>query len=170
MTIVSVPELVDYMSNVTLTADQLEAAELVLEGVQGELEVYLNRPVEPREVTEVLQSLDGYVRPRITPVVQVLSVTGLATVPLYSKANGLYVGWAGEWSVTYRAGIDGASKPDIRLAILRVAAREMQNRHDDTLSVKDLRTDDEKQNPRYPEGWQEAELMRLSRYRRRVIT
>lgn len=177
MSIMTVEKLITYMSDIGLTADQHEAAQDVLDGVEGELESYLNRPLGLRSVTEVLLvDDDGYVKPRITPVVSVTAVQGFVTPPTYSKVYGIYIGSMGERSVTYTAGLNIAvdpAKAAIPLAILRVAKREMTTNHDDTLSVKDLRASEpggasswrlgEKQ------GWQPDELKRLSRFRRRVI-
>lgn len=42
--------------------------------------------------------------------------------------------------VTYTAGLDGEQIPYLKLVILRAAAREMQNMHDDVVGVKDLET------------------------------
>lgn len=42
--------------------------------------------------------------------------------------------------MTYIAGLDGPQIPIFRLLILRAAAREMQNMHDDVVGLKDLET------------------------------
>lgn len=42
--------------------------------------------------------------------------------------------------ITYTAGLDGPQIPIFRLLILRAAAREMQNMHDDVVGLKDLET------------------------------
>lgn len=55
--LVSVPDLVTYM-DISLSLRQQDAAELVLAGLQGELEAYLRRPVEPTEFVEQI-SLDS---------------------------------------------------------------------------------------------------------------
>lgn len=49
--LVSVQDLVTYM-DISLSLRQQDAAEMVLEGLQSELEAYLRRPVEPTEFTE----------------------------------------------------------------------------------------------------------------------
>lgn len=50
--LVSVQELVTYM-DISLSLRQQDAADLVLSGLQSELEAYLRRPVEPTVFTEV---------------------------------------------------------------------------------------------------------------------
>lgn len=49
--IVSISELKNYM-DISLTARQTDAAELILEGLQSELESFLRRPIEVSEFTE----------------------------------------------------------------------------------------------------------------------
>lgn len=49
--LVTVPNLVTYM-DISLSLRQQDAAEMVLEGLQSELEAYLRRPIEPTEFTE----------------------------------------------------------------------------------------------------------------------
>jgi hypothetical protein len=49
--LVSIAELKTYM-DISLTNRQEDAAEMVLEGLQSELESYLNRPIEVAEFTE----------------------------------------------------------------------------------------------------------------------
>jgi hypothetical protein len=51
MMLVSVQDLVIYM-DISLSMRQQDAAEMVLEGLQSELEAYLRRPVEPTIFTE----------------------------------------------------------------------------------------------------------------------
>lgn len=76
MTIVSVPDLVTYMSGVNFDAQQTAAANQVLEGVQRGLERYLNRFLEPTLVQERQQAqYDGSVRFSYTPVIKFISMT-----------------------------------------------------------------------------------------------
>lgn len=51
MSVVSLAELTTYM-DISLTNRQQDAADLVLAGLQSEMEAYLNRPVEVREFVE----------------------------------------------------------------------------------------------------------------------
>ena len=58
--LVSVPELVTYM-DISLSLRQQDAAELILEGLQSELEAYLRRPIEQIEFTEEYVLDSGHV-------------------------------------------------------------------------------------------------------------
>lgn len=74
--IVTVEELIRYMRNTHLTGDRLQEARSTLISVQEELEIYLNRPVEPVQVREVIgvdHAGHGYFS--ITPIWKVISVT-----------------------------------------------------------------------------------------------
>lgn len=171
--IVSVDELIDYMSNVEVDEDQRTAAELIIEGVQSEVELFLNRPVEVREVTEtVWPDQDGFLWLKGTPIVELLSVTDAAGAPVALTyftiaGNALQGGYVpGPLTVRYRGGLDGKTISALKLTVLRVAAREMQNRHDDTLSVKDLSAD---HVTPLPIGLQPEDELRIARLRRRVI-
>lgn len=177
MTIVSVRRLQDYMSGLGLNVNQTQAAEDVLAGVQAELERYLNRPVELVTVTEVpVMHRSGWVETSVTPVVS-------TTTPGFYVVNGqlrpLYTmprleGFAADATVTYTAGYDGTAPgfADVRLAILRVAAREMEPRHDDTRSVKVLNTistPSVEVSRKGAGGWQPHELAQFDRLRLRVV-
>lgn len=53
----------------------------------------------------------------------------------------LYRAWANDkLEVTYTAGLNGQEIYMLKLLILRAAAREMQNMHDDVVGIKDLET------------------------------
>jgi hypothetical protein len=66
-------------------------------------------------------------------------------------------------TVTYNAGMAGATIPTLKLMILRAATREMQNMHDDVVGIKDL----EPRNVAPMEtGFSERELLAIKRYRR----
>lgn len=58
--LVSVQELVTYM-DISLSLRQQDAAELVLNGLQSELEAYLRRPIEQTEFTEEYVLDSGHV-------------------------------------------------------------------------------------------------------------
>ena len=66
-------------------------------------------------------------------------------------------------TVTYTAGLDGAALPVFKLMILRAASREMQNMHDDVVSVKDLTT---RNTGPLITGFLDTELSSLRKYRR----
>ena len=71
-----------------------------------------------------------------------------------------------EVTITYQAGLDGENIKVFQLMILRAAAREMQNMHDDVVGIKDL-------NPRevalQETGFLEKELKSVKRWRRTRI-
>lgn len=197
--IVTRVELSDYMSGFTLNPvyGQDDAADMVIAGVQTDLERYLNRSLEPQTVTErvPVDRESGVVKTTRTPILSI--PTG---APYYFYGDRIFV--AGnyttmdvslyvlghhiseqEWmTVTYTAGYDarsvlagGPGDPsfaDVRLAVLRVASREMTNRHDDTLSVKGLDTRNEGE-PTGPQngvqGWTYDELRMHDRLRKRTI-
>lgn len=169
--IVSVEELIDYMSDVTLTSDQRTAAELVIEGVQGEIETFLNRSIEPVTRTEYLVvDHNGQIWPLHTPVISVTSIVRDALAVPYTLEGGLLTGGTPgqQVVVTYVGGFsnDHRAHNHLRLEVLRLAAREMTNRHDDTLTVKDLDTTD---SPPLPIGLTEEDKGRIRRWKRRVV-
>jgi hypothetical protein len=190
--------LKDYMSGINLKSFQEQAAEYVLQGVQAELEKYLNRWLEPREVTESVRvHSEGYLMTTKSPIV---SLPDNSNYDLYGgriwyfSAGSVFAGppvspiftastWGGFdnqfFDVTYTAGYDARPEndevgefADVRLGILRVASREMTNRHDDTLSVKSLSMANEGE-PTGPQngvqGWTMDELRLHDRLRKRVI-
>lgn len=57
--LVSVPNLATYM-DITFSLRQQDAAEMVLEGLQNELELYLRRPIEPTQFTEQIRIDSGH--------------------------------------------------------------------------------------------------------------
>lgn len=171
--LVSVDELRAYMSGITLDDAQETAAAAVLQGVQAELERYLQRPVEPRWFTETAAlGDDGSLLTSKTPVRQVVGTE------LVVRAGRLWPGPAFSQllgytaiPITYEAGFDGRLEEfaDVRLAILRVASREMTDRHDDTRSVRDLDTRNEPGPPPVI-GWTPEELSRFDRLRARTAS
>ncbi|HEX5782341.1 MAG TPA: hypothetical protein VFX80_10480 [Solirubrobacteraceae bacterium] len=176
--IVEVEELVSYMSNVSLTADQRRGAELVLEGVQGEVETFINRSLEPGEFIETLvPDEDGYVYFSQTPVNEIVHVHAPPPDPLpdpyvpadlwYDFAEGqLLVGpYAAGVQVRYRYGLPAHAYRFLKLEVLRIAAREVTSLHDDTLGVTDTNT----RTPAPPPiGLTEEDERRLRRWKRRV--
>ena len=66
-------------------------------------------------------------------------------------------------TVTYTAGLAGGNIPMLKLLLLRAAAREMQNMHDDVVGIKDL---DPRETALAEIGFLEKELMSIKRYRR----
>ncbi len=167
--IVEVTELTDYMSSIGLTADQTEAAEQVLTGLERALERHLQRPLERKERTEVVFPDEfGRLWPKATPIISVSSPPGLHP----NGANGLsgsFPTTGGGVVITYVGGLIGPEEEDVRVAILRAAAREMTPRHDDTLSVRELTTQVPAQSDRRQPGWTDDELKQFDRLRRRTV-
>jgi len=213
--IVSVNDVKTYM-DIRLTPKQEDAAELIIAGLQGELEAYLNRRLEVDEIVEEhrldsshtgmpLNSFlsvknntysDAFyetsavdyttwasppptIYMRQTPIV---SVSEVKVKPVFGQERVLveeqdyivrkfgidyFYGYADDLvTITYTAGLDGASIPFLRLAIIRAAAREMQNMHDDVVGIKDLNT---RNVGPLVTGFLDSELIVLRRYRRRQI-
>lgn len=77
MALVEVDELVSYMGGITLTtAQKTHVQEVILPGIQQELENYCNRPLEPVIVREGLRPDDrGFLWFRVTPIHEITSVT-----------------------------------------------------------------------------------------------
>ena len=72
--IVAVDELREHMGNPQWSDSQRANAAQVLLGVQDDLEDYLNRPLSPVQVREVVQCDEGgYVNARYAPVIKVIS-------------------------------------------------------------------------------------------------
>jgi hypothetical protein len=189
--LVTIADIKTYM-DISLTLRQEDAAELIIAGLQSELETYLNRPVELQTFEEEEYRLDSTyagvpmgtflstnantynssfsesnknmgvtlwsapppaVYLRNTPISEITEIT---VTPLFGNERVLrpeidyikrsygfdyYYGNPDDLlKVTYTAGLDGASIPLLKLTILRAVSREMQNLHDDVVSVKDLTT------------------------------
>jgi hypothetical protein len=167
--IVSVDELRDHMSSIGLDADQEKDAEVVLRGVQRALERHLQRDLALVERTETITPDEfGRLWPRATPV------RSVSTPGLYPNGNmlgGHYVAspFGGPVVVTYVGGIDGEDEDDVRLAILRVAAREMATNHDDVLTNAELSTTTPPKRDTRALGWTKDELAEFDRLRRRTV-
>lgn len=169
-------DLKDYMSGIGLDADQSESSQDILDGLQRELERHCQRLFERKVRTERLRVDDcGRLWPKATPVVSVSDPVNLAAgygnmlEPLFSLT---VAGYPGEWvEVTYLGGLDPEDDDlqDVRLAILRAAAREVTDRHDDTLSVKDSDTRDKQRSDKRDLGFTEKELKKFDRLRRRTV-
>jgi len=212
MAIVSVNDVKTYM-DIRLTPKQEDAAELIIAGLQGEMEAFLNRPVEVLEFVEEhrlpvthtalpmasflsvknntysdafyeTNSVDysTWASPpptiylRNTPIVSVSEVKAkpiLGTEKILTVEQDYVVqrygidyfyGYAHDLvTVTYEAGLDGANIPLLRIMLIRAAAREMQNMHDDVVGVKDLNT---RNVGPLVTGFLDTELAAMRRYRR----
>ncbi len=69
-------------------------------------------------------------------------------------------------NVVYKAGIDGADVSYFKVVILRAAARETQNMHDDVVGIKALET---RNVAPLETGFSDSELRLLKRWRRQRI-
>ena len=196
MSLVTVDELQAYMSDVNLSARQWEVAQDVIDGVQEELEIYLNRPLELVQVRERVPADEaGYAILSVTPVRQVLSIesahssysepTVITREPLndadvtrlMDKApsqnsivpGGVYVGGARQWYIVeYIGGWVGYNDAGLKRKIKEVASRIMTARHDDTMSVKSGVANNPDSDVT-PQGWTEEELRSCGRLKRRVV-
>lgn len=71
--------------------------------------------------------------------------------------------------VEYVAGWNGYTINGLKQAIKRVAAREMEGNHDNTLSLRQGAAEVAAPSDPRPKGWTDDELKKFDRYRRRVI-
>lgn len=211
MALVTVEELRNYM-DIDFSNKQQQGAQVVLDGLQDELEWLLRRPVEVGEYTETWDvpsnqnpyalrapysydsSLGGatYLSKNLglvdipfdlhldqSPIVSIQSITRVrpqvADKVLIAGQEYLGTKWgayvynvqAGDSiTVEYTAGLNGENLPFLKLVLLRAAAREVQNLHDDVVGLKDLNT---RNVAPLDVGFTDMEERRLDRYRRRRI-
>ena len=212
MALVTKGDIVKYM-DITLTPLQEDSADVILAGLQSELETYLGRPLEVNTYTDEVHvmgsdhvgvpmssffynhdssdstsaawpNISTFTDPpetvylRNSPVVTITSVTrrgasASATTDTLVEYTNYIVRRYGidvygslpndKVTVTYTAGLAGGSIPMLKLLLLRAAAREMQNMHDDVVGIKDL---DPRETTLAEIGFLEKELMAIKRYRR----
>lgn len=207
MTLVTVTELTNYMGSSTIGTAQAKSAEIILAGIQNELEMYINRSLEAKSHREmVLTDASGFARLFSAPIhavtkvgfvsySRVVNVPGsefpverliesgeLKTVDIVPNDFGHGIITAGgvnlgvpntHFIVEYNGG--GGDRlesyyPSIKLAILRVASREWQHLHDDTMTINNGVTgDDVDPNVIGKRGWTREELQQFDRIRRRAI-
>ena len=187
MSIVTVPEFQNYLSGVKLTDIQSLDAQNILDGVQSELETYLNRSIQQRRVAEVLDVTGrGTVHVSNSPIAElygVHTVTGAGT-PSEAKIvlpaggwkpgrNFIRLGWSscgvGQVYVDYLGGYNGDQIPGLKLAITRVAAREFVHNHSDGMTVQNTELRPPEDPSPVAKGWTIDELAKFDRYRRRVL-
>jgi hypothetical protein len=197
MALVTVTDLREYMSGVSLNAGQMRTAQAVLDGTQETLELYLNRPVQPVQIRERrLSNSQGDLILSVTPVYKVISVRSLGQDTLYEPSSdttalseeevdrvvdnmavtnsvvpgGIYVGTTSAWYIVeYIGGYNGYVDNALKLAILEVASRTMTVNHDDTLTIKaDMASEPSGGGISQQKGWTDDELKRFDRLRRRV--
>lgn len=197
MAVVSVAELRKYMSDISLSANQVNSAQVVLDGTQQALETYLGRPVQMVQVREKRRSDSmGDLPLSVTPVHKIISLRRMGTsddidlttdtTPL-SEAEvdrvwdampendvivpgGIHVGQAFRWYIVeYIGGYNGYVDDFLKLQILEVASRTMTVNHDDVLTIKDDIAREPANAASIEKGWRQDELVLFDRLRRRTI-
>lgn len=100
----------------------------------------------------------------------VLDWTGESiTTPVF-EAGGFHIGYPNAWyAIEYVAGYRGPLLDSMKLAILRVAAREFANHSDDTVGVRGDQAENASKQDNRPTGWTDDELKRFLGAKRRVI-
>jgi hypothetical protein len=183
MSVVTTFELSNYLGGRKFTDVQEADAQAILDGVQSELERYLNRPVQMRRVLEeVTADISGRAYLKVTPIKAIHGFkrenedTGeLVNVPNYNfryrkGSNFILVGAFNTIHVDYTGGMNTDMDPGVKLAIKRVAAREFTYKHDETVTVQNTEGRPPEDGPApQPKGWTGDELVRFDRLRRRVI-
>lgn len=213
MTLVDSTALSAYMGGATWTEIQeSHITDVVLPGVQQELELYLNRPVEPMHVREARPIDDcGRVFLTVTPVWEVIGIDLNGTVetptqyqpaalsdvpaiarkydPAITKMSGtpfwaaqpgfitvtayissLLAGVPNQAVVEYIGGYLGYTDDALKLAILRVAAREVERLYDTSIGLRDGAGQPAGESDRRGKGWTPQELAMFDRLRRRVVS
>jgi hypothetical protein len=208
--LVEADDLATYMDIGRFSNRQEDNANMILAGVQGEIEAFLRRPIEPIEFVEMygvpedylmisstsyfydrtrdtmVDPIERIVQPpyvlhlRNSPVVSVeqIRVRSLNREEWRILNSGLQYShsrWGidmftvvglDEVEVTYTAGLTDEATPYLKLLILRVASREMQNLTDDVVGLKDLGT---REVALREIGLNDSDKMTLRRWRRRQI-
>ena len=184
MSVVTVNELANYMGGWKFTPIQRQDAEAILDGVQSELERYINRPLQMRRVVEVVDvDRYGIAYVKITPIVAVHGIyrndrithgpgEPYSTVPsnyFRPGSNYLALGGFGRVHIDYTGGVNADLDPGVKLAIKRVAAREFLYKHDDSVTLANTEARPPEDADPQPKGWSEEELKKFDRMRRRVV-
>lgn len=207
MALVTTSELSSYMSATPITTAQVASAKAIIEGVQNELEMYINRPLETRIARELVRTdTVGFARLRSAPILSVTKVSYVNTgslTPLEMMdyqiddlfespsittydlvpanfgyglitSGGVNLGSPNTYFVVEYTGGGGDHitqyLPSIKLAIMRVASREWQHLHDDTVKLNNGDIGDAVDPGEAKlRGWAPEELAKFDRIRRRVI-
>lgn len=183
MAIVTTQELANYLGGWKYTSVQELDAQAILDGVQSELERYINRPLQMRRVVEAAQGTAlGFVHLAVTPIVAVHGIyrantdgaqgeliTSLPRDFFQRGSNFLKVGICGRVYVDYTGGVNGDIDPGVKLAIKRVAAREFMYKHNDGVALDNTEGRKSEDPVPQPKGWTDEELKRFDRMRRRTI-
>jgi hypothetical protein len=84
--------------------------------------------------------------------------------------GGFYVGIPDSWyAVEYIGGYNGYADDRIKVAIMRVVAREVDRNNDISMNLRAGSADKGTESDDRPNGWTDAELKSFDRLRRRVI-
>lgn len=173
--LVSIDDLIEHMSGITLTDAQREAGRRIVAGCIRGLERKLYRKFRVGQTTETVTGDEiGWAPLHNTPVTGLVSIDGVTPVPSWYAVtpNGVWVGRGMTAVVVYTGGYanDLDELADVRLAILEKCAGVMTTRHDDTLSVKELETRDDVETARKAAAtWSEDDIEPFMRLKRRVV-
>lgn len=182
MSLVTTDEFANYLGGWQFSPVQKTEAESILDGVQSDLERYLNRPVQMRRVLEkVRPERGGLAYVKVTPIVSVhgayrfgeFESQGPAVesdFPLVWTPGDSMIRCGGSVWLDYTGGINGDVHPGIKSAIKRVAKRIWPHTHDSGASVRstESRPGEGGQTDTTP-GWTIDELKQFDRLRRRVV-
>lgn len=230
MTLVNDKDLSNYMGGVTFTPPQIASINgVILPGIQEDLEMHLNRLVEPVLVRENLTpDFRGYIRFTHAPVWQIMSIKRLTDntnidfsqftppplpqppnedirvldyaglgqdadpyeffvgVGAFPNVGNAFLSLGGfpafgeyaqygfdprqfEYYVEYKAGYYGPYDNKLKLAILEVASREADRMYSDNVEITDGQASASKAADTRTKGWQDDELKKFTRLKRRVI-
>ena len=185
MSVVTLPEFQNYMSGIRMTEIQQLDAVAILDGVQSELEIYINRPLQQRRMTEQVECDPlGRVFLSVTPIVSVYGVyrtnidgtQGEVVDPdalpqrwFTRGGNFLTLNRGGVFFIDYLGGVNADIVPAVKLAIKRVAAREYVAKHGDNMVVQSTELRPPEDPTPIPKGWTDEELAKFDRLRRRTV-
>jgi hypothetical protein len=203
-------DLATYMDIGRFNNRQEDNANLIIAGVQSEIETFLRRPIELSQLVEEYRIPEDYLHVSASayfydlttdtsvlpieravqpPYVLHLNNSPVASVSLVRRKGLNEASYttmiAGQQysvsgygidlfnvvsfdriEVTYTAGLDGDAIPYLKLLVLRVASREMQNLTDDVVGLKDLTT---REVAIRDVGLTDGDKATLKRWRRRQI-
>lgn len=190
--LVQVSELRQKLNGVSMTEGQQGEARALLAGLQSEIELFLNRPVEPVHVTEWGVPVTGdHWRLAVTPVhaiVDTKMTSSFRRMVNYegnpalreeidlqevlsntgpSFGPGHYSSPNG-LSVSYIGGLTKSESAGIAMKILEIAARVWTQQKSDAIGLRDGQPA-QAEGSSGPYGWTDQEKMAFYRLRRRVV-
>jgi hypothetical protein len=199
--IVTVEEMRHYLNNMNNPSPAVsENMALVLAGTQQQLEIYLNRPVEPVQVRELVRSDGvGKIYLSVTPVHAIQSISFATGTdqpiqnpyipPIFERtdtfrsvdyipslegytysAGGITADYVDTpYIIDYVAGYYGYTDQAMKLAIMRVASRDIVPQHSDVVNMQTGAIGEvNRKDTRLP-GWTDDELKQFRRHRRIVM-